>query len=351
MPGRRRVDWVDYAKGICIILVVLLHTTYGVETNMGRGSWMGAVSDFAGPFRMPDFFLLSGLFLARTIDRNWRLFLDRKVLHFVYFYVLWVTIQFALKAPTFASEVGWDGVLRMYLFAYVQPFAMMWFIYLLPIFYVVTKLLRNVPPLLVFAGAAALEIAPVHTGSVVVDEFAWRYVYFFTGYALAPHIFAIAGSVQARPVVAAAALSVWAAINSTLVALGYAALPFVSLVLGFAGAGAVIAVAALLAKAQRAPFLRYSGENSIVIYLAFFFPMAAARTVLLKTGLISDPGTIIVVVATAAVAGSLLLHVLVRDTWADFLFRRPEAFTLTQGTAPRKAAVSGEPMEAPVEGR
>ena len=30
------------------------------------------------PFRMPDFFLISGLFLARVIDRDWRDYLDRR---------------------------------------------------------------------------------------------------------------------------------------------------------------------------------------------------------------------------------------------------------------------------------
>ena len=68
---------------------------------------MHAVVEFAKPFRMPDFFLISGLFLARVIDRDWRTYIDRKVVHFAYFYVLWVTIQFALKAPAFAAEHGW----------------------------------------------------------------------------------------------------------------------------------------------------------------------------------------------------------------------------------------------------
>ncbi len=80
---------------------------------------MGYVVEFARPFRMPDFFLIAGLFLARRIDAPWRLYLDRKVLHFFYFYALWLTIQFAFKAPGIAAEVGWDGVaapvsLRLY---------------------------------------------------------------------------------------------------------------------------------------------------------------------------------------------------------------------------------------------
>ena len=33
---RERVDWVDYAKGICIILVVMMHSTLGVEKATGE---------------------------------------------------------------------------------------------------------------------------------------------------------------------------------------------------------------------------------------------------------------------------------------------------------------------------
>ena len=61
-----------------------------------------------------------------------------------------------------------------------------------PIFFVVTKLLRQGAALLVFAAAAVLEMLPVHTGWILIDEFASRYVYFFAGYWLAPHVFKFA---------------------------------------------------------------------------------------------------------------------------------------------------------------
>ena len=101
-----RLDWADYAKGICIIMVVMMHSTLGVEAAAGAQGFMHSVVEFARPFRMPDFFLISGLFLSRVIDRDWRTYLDRKVVHFAYFYVLWVTIQFAFKAPGMAAETG-----------------------------------------------------------------------------------------------------------------------------------------------------------------------------------------------------------------------------------------------------
>jgi uncharacterized membrane protein YcfT len=321
-----RVDWVDYAKGFCIVMVVMMHSTLGVEAAVGQDGWMHYVVAFARPFRMPDFFLISGLFLARVIDRDWRTYADRKVVHFAYFYVLWVTIQFAFKAPGFAAESGWSGVLALYLEAFVQPFGTLWFIYLLPIFFVVTKLTRPLPPLFIWLAAAALEIAPIETGSVIIDEFASRFVYFYTGYLFAPAIFRLAANVGMRPVAALVGLLVWGLVNQLFVMNGLSELPFVSLGLGLVGAAAVVSFAALIARVDVLAPLRYCGRNSIVIYLAFFLPMAATRVALIKTGIITDIGTIAAIVTAAGVIGSLLLFWAVRGTALRFLFERPARF-------------------------
>lgn len=331
---KSRVDWVDYAKGFCIVMVVMMHSTLGVEAAAGHESWMHYFVAFAKPFRMPDFFLISGLFLARVIDRNWRDYLDKKVVHFFYFYVLWVTIQFVFKAPAFLATGGVTGVAQQYALAFIEPFGTLWFIYMLPVFFVVTKLTRRVPPLAIFAVAAALEIAPIHTGWIMIDEFAARFVYFFLGYWLANYIFAFAAGVQKDPWLALAGLGAWAVGNDLLVIKGYSELPFVSLGLGFVGAGAVVTVAALLAKVNWLSLLRYAGENSIVVYLAFFLPMAATRAVLLKTGIVPDLGTVALLVTAMGVVTPLLFHAAIRGTRFNFLFSRPAAFHLG---APRKA--------------
>ena len=136
---------MDYAKGICIVMVVMMHSVLGVEAAAGQTGFMHLLVMFAKPFRMPDFFLISGLFLSVVIDRDWRTYLDRKVVHFAYFYVLWVTIQFGFKAPSFAAETSWSHVGYLYLESFIEPFGTLWFIYLLPIFFVVTKLTRQHP--------------------------------------------------------------------------------------------------------------------------------------------------------------------------------------------------------------
>jgi uncharacterized membrane protein YcfT len=325
-----RVDWVDTAKGFCIVMVVMMHSTLGVEAAAGHDGWMHAFVAFAKPFRMPDFFMISGLFLARVIDRDWRTYVDRKVVHFAYFYVLWVTIQFAFKAHGIAAEAGWAETARQYAVSFIDPFGTLWFIYLLPIFFVVTKLARQVgiPSWLMWLVAAGLEMTHLNTGWMVPDEFAARFVYFYTGYVIAPHIFKMAARAQAMPLIGMATLVAWAFVNATFVIMGWSEWPLVSLALGLIGAAAVVRASALMARSGVFHPLRYCGQHSIVIYLAFFLPMAATRTFLFKTGLVTDLGSMSLIVTAVGVIGPLVLFWLVRGTRLRFLFTRPALFRL-----------------------
>jgi uncharacterized membrane protein YcfT len=335
-----RIDWVDYAKGICIIMVVMMHSTLGVELAAGKTGFMHAVVEFAKPFRMPDFFMISGLFLAVVIDRDWRTYLDRKVVHFAYFYVLWVTIQFAFKAPGMAAEEGWSKVGLLYLESAIEPFGTLWFIYLLPVFFVVTRLTRSVPAPAIWCLAAALEMLHINTGWTAIDEFAARFVYFYSGYLFASTVFKVAARAQQQPGIALGGLLLWAIANATLVHTGASEWPIVSLALGFVGAGAVITSGALLARRQWLDGVRYCGEHSIVIYLGFFLPMATTRTLLLKTAVITDIGVIALIVTTAGVIGALAMWWATRHTPLGFLYERPAAFWLTP--KPRTALQAAE---------
>ncbi|MGI9400557.1 MAG: acyltransferase family protein, partial [Rhizobiaceae bacterium] len=255
-PGR--VQWVDYAKGFCIIFVIMMHSTLGVEKAAGDTGWMHYLVQFAKPFRMPDFFLISGLFLGLVISRPWLRYIDRKVVHFAYFYVLWMTIQFVTKTPQWLGEgQSLMDVAQFWAMSLIEPFGTLWFIYMLPVFFIVTRLIKSVPWYLTLGVAALLEILPIHTGWLLVDEFTSRYVYFFAGYLFAENIFRLADWAKENVKIAVAGLLVWAVINGlyTFVAVPDAVsiwlglepgkyylsdLPFISLALGAAGAVAII---------------------------------------------------------------------------------------------------------------
>ena len=179
------------------------------------------------------------------------------------------------------------------------------------------------------------------TGWTAIDEFCARFVYFYSGYLFASYVFALSDRARARPALALIGLGLWALVNAGLVASGYSEWPLVSLALGAAGASAIIVMGTLLAKMHWLNFLRYCGEHSIVIYLAFFLPMAITRTLLLRTGVIPDIGLISLVVTIAGVTGALAIWRVAIALRANFLFERPEAFWI----APRKPRATLQPAE------
>ena len=328
-----RIEWVDYAKGICIILVVMMHSTLGVEKAAGTLSWLHGFIDWAKPFRMPDFFMISGLFLASRIDRPWREYLDSKVLHFIYFYVLWLFIQTVFKACLLCDLQGAIDASEVFAMGFIEPFGTLWFIYLLPVFFIVVKLLRPVPPLITFVAGALLLSLRIDTGWLMIDEFASRFVFFFAGFWLAKPIFAFAAKIDAKSLpVIIAGLVIWGIANFQVVHLGYSQLPGISLALGLIGACAVICTGVLLSKFKIADALRYCGQNSIVIYLAFFMFMAISRSALLQFASQLDLGLISLLVTTCGVAGPALLYWATKSTPLKVLFKRPHWAKLANPT-------------------
>jgi uncharacterized membrane protein YcfT len=221
-----RVDWIDYAKGICIIWVVTLYATNFVYEQTGSIGWMQHVVDFAQPFRMPDMFLLSGLFVGHVINRSWRAYVDSRVLHFFYFYALWVTLKFVNQMGSGLFGADTASLLSDYLALYIQPpTGPLWFIYMLPVFFLTVRLLRPVPRTVVLAAAIALEIPDIVTGIKVVDKFADYFVFFYTGYIFAPYVFRAAKWAEFHLRMVVAILLLWFIVNTILVEYGWALQP------------------------------------------------------------------------------------------------------------------------------
>lgn len=331
-----RVDWVDTAKGICIIFVVMLHAVSGVQEHYDATGWMNPIIEFAQPFRMPDFFLISGLFLANVINRDWRLYLDRKVIHFVYFYVLWMSLQIGIKSPLFAQDFGgWMGVAQFYAESFVVPLGTLWFIYMLPIFFVVCKLAheKRIPWQVMLVGAVMMNVLQVQTGWFLFDQFTSRFVYFYIGYVFAGQIFEIADWARNHLSASAAYLIGWAGLNGALVYSGLASEAGIELVLGVLGAGAIILTSTLIVRANWLPFLKHFGANSIVIYLAFFFPLGVMRQLLFHFGHLDIGTTSLIITVISVVTPMILFWAIQKTGHGQFLFKRP-SWAYLDGTRP-----------------
>lgn len=343
-----RIGWVDYAKGICMIGVVTLYAANRLHAGGGSG-WLQAWADFARPFRMPDFFLLSGLFLGRVIDRPWKDYLDKKALHYLYFFFLWSVIFFVTRSvvasirPSLADEG--EGSL---LYKLVEPYAMLWFIELLPVFFILTRLLRNVPTWVVLPLAALMQMyAPSAGYPTLVIQFCSRFVYFYVGYRFASHVFDLAAWAQSKPRAATAALVAWIGLNAYLVFRTGTNLRGTAMVLGLLGAMGVITAAALLMKVRGTDWLRYLGEHSLVIYLGFYPPMLAFLALGGRYAKGLDKGTLGLLASALSALSALTLYWLTRNNRFSFLFARPR-WAKVPATRPTPAP-QGMPALSPEE--
>lgn len=325
---QNRVAWIDYAKGLSIILVVNMHSTLGVEASLNATSFAGQIVAFAGAFRMPLFFIIAGLFLNRSIKEGWVEFLDKKLVHFAYFYFLWSFIQFGVKYPISAGNH--DVTLKTLLLTPIEPFGTIWFIYVLATFFLATRIMKNFHPALMVAGAVVLKLLPIETGWMVIDSFASQYIFFITGYLGSIHILRFADIAKDHPmfvIVGSGAFTIW---NISMMKFGWAHDPAFGLAAGISGSVTIIALCAVLAKYKMLDFIRFIGSRSLYIFLAFFAPMAITRIALIKTGFIPEINTFAFLVTAVSVATPLLGYVLVRNTPLSFLITRPSWFKLKQ---------------------
>lgn len=321
--AKRRIDWIDHAKGICIVFVVLLYSTGTVESVLHIKGWIHAVGDFARAFRMPDFFLVSGLFVSRVIHRQWRDYLDSKVIHFLYFYALWLTINFIV-----AEWRGFIGLQPLedaaeYFALYLQPHGQLWFIYLLPLFFIAVKATHRMPVFLVATAAVALKLADLDTGWKMVDRFGMYFVFFYAGHMLAARIFSYVEWMRQHGMMRAVYLLAWCTVNAMLVMQGLIEVPVINLVMGLTGAFAVILIATIIAPVRLMGWVGYLGANSLVIYVGFGVPMVLLRKVVLTNQLIENVDLASMTLTLLSIVGALIMFWLTRGTFLDFLFSRP----------------------------
>jgi len=136
---RNRQPWVDYARGICIILVVYRHVFEGLD-NVGAGassySYLKYLNIFFFSFRMPLFFIVSGIFLGGSLARKGIGEYISGRFHTIFYPLLvWGSIQVTLQL-IFAGYVNADRTGMDYINLLINPRRIEQFWYLNALFFV-----------------------------------------------------------------------------------------------------------------------------------------------------------------------------------------------------------------------
>ena len=166
---RERLAWVDAARALCVLAVVVMHTTISLlavfEPDPLDMTWRHIV-DAMTPFRMPALSLLSGMLLASRIRAG---FGDRRALASIalsaWLYVVWLAV-FLVVALTVGTSV-WLGQfgygetkdsLGSFVDQLVLPRTVLWYVLALAVWSAILAAVRQVPPAAVLIVLSALSI-------------------------------------------------------------------------------------------------------------------------------------------------------------------------------------------------
>lgn len=282
-----RYEWIDVARGLSIILVVLHHSLprYGGEMFKPLLSAY-AVSDLFLSLRMPLFFTISGMLAASIVRLNFKELLQKRIINLIYLYLLWATFKIVVTSLDVVPHDPAGPIGRILSLLWAPP-ATLWYIYALAIFVFGTWLLAkiNIYALL----AASVVVYLLFYGSEISFDQPFHlrlirmYPWFLMGLVLRHQILQVAD--RARPWHAVLFL-VWLGLALLTVNMFGAHPPsFVMLGLSFAGVVGGTALAIAFSATFAGPALRKIGSNTLPIYVAHFLAVWPATQLIMKFGL------------------------------------------------------------------
>ncbi|WP_449396206.1 acyltransferase family protein [Devosia riboflavina] len=285
-----RLDWVDAARGIGIVLVVFGHVWRGLwQAHLFTDAGLFAAVDSAiYLFHMPLFFLVSGLFFEKSVRRDGAGASILKRCETLLYPLLiwsWVTAAFLLLANSVTTrETLTLTEALLYPFPPKDIFWFLWALFLIQalcVFLVrTTTAVLAVLFVLSFAAAVFLPMVP---GMSLLDGADANLPFFLAGILLVRRdLFGVKPSLSTGLVGA----GVFAASLCGAVIFGLQPAPLGTLLslLATLGFCAVIYGCAPLVPARGMAVMTYLGATSMAIYVMHVIPEAATRIGLLRLG-------------------------------------------------------------------
>jgi uncharacterized membrane protein YcfT len=305
-------DWVDTAKGIAIILVVLYHAII-FTVDADSGSRWSAVAATLGTFRMPLFFFTAGLFAAKAIGLPFRGLFATRVARLLWLYLLWSVIWTAAFTafPAIRPDGGPTALESLVTLPFL-PNANTWFVYALALYFVLAWALRRLPVWAQLVPAAVVtvlfETNMLQSGDGTLDKMATYFTFFVVAVRSGPLALRLAAHVRLVHAVALAAT--YAGGTAVAAALSLFSIPGVQLVLSCCAVAAGVSMSVVLGRLSAFRWLAALGRRTLQVYLLHFYPILAVAALLGSSADGAGPLAIALppLLAAAAIVFSLSVH-------------------------------------------
>ena len=307
---RNRFAWIDYARGICIILVCYRHCFEGLShANFPTADYtffkLMNVSLFS--FRMPLFFLLSGVFISSTLlKKDFLTYVNDRFKIILYPMLVWGFIQVTLQL-LFSDFVNVDRKIIDYVNLIVMPrkIEQFWYLNALFVVGVVYAFFKGVLKFTVWqlmitavifyaTGAIFYKInsaAPVdYIAYSFLPDFLHFYIFFFIGDIASSYIMNKNNQKyysSFKVMIPVFLLFVLAHYFFTIINLRYNIdyyvehyMPVLFLFVALTGCAFIIQTCFILQRLNLLKFLRVVGYHSLYIYVMHLIVLSAVRNLL-----------------------------------------------------------------------
>ncbi|MBO9566762.1 MAG: acyltransferase [Niastella sp.] len=355
--SRSRYPWIDYARGITILLVVYRHVFEGLG-NVGEGSvsysGLKYFNIFFFSFRMPLFFIVSGIFVGASLARKGiGDYVTNRFQTIFYPLMLWGSIQITLQLA-FAGYANATREPMDYLNLIIEPRKLEQFWYLNALFFVSVLYAlvhwygkakpwqQLVLGAIFYAIGGYCHVQGIKIGFLI--DVLFFYLFFAVGHVFSDMVLNTKNYKW---------LSSW---KTTLIALPVFVLvqhlfttinlnhqddyyvqyklPAVFALIALIGGAFVIQLSFLLQELNILRFLRVIGYHSLYIYVMHLMITAGTRAVMLKLFHVQNIPVIMVVSITVGVILPMIFYNIAERMGAWWLFTLKKPATGTGGGQP-----------------
>ncbi len=330
-----RIPWVYHARGLALLLIVYRHIVLGMKfSGIEVSPLMYDLQLFFFNFRMPAFFILSGVFIAKSLKRKSEVQVAKdKAGNLLYPYILWACIMLLMQvnfSQFTNARRGWGD----FFYIITQPRALDQLWYLMALFnasilyLLLNKFLKNKPALHIILALALYATAFfVEKYSIFRDLF-YFYIFLLTGTFLSEWLInsekraRILNTAYLKWLLPLFLIGQWFWFTHIKQS-GLYEVPF--LIINFIGCYFLFTVAVLIARTKKSEWLDYIGRYSLYIYILHVQIAAIIRKVVVVSYANVDPWLLLFI----CFIGAIIIPIVFINIFKNFGVER--LFTLQKG--------------------
>lgn len=351
----KRHGWIDYDRGLSIILVTYRHCFESLQNaglDLSGHPWLEYFNVFFFGFRMPLFFIASGIFISGSISvKGFSPYLSNRIKTILYPMVVWGFIQISLQLvfsgyTNSEGDVGWNTYLE--LFTNPRSTGQFWYLhalFLVGVIYAILKVFLNIGyKTQLIIGAALYILCAIDNHSAFsyeanlgfINDFLKYYLFFAIGDAISNRI------LQEKTADLFSSYKLIIPLVLSFITIQYFfteinmkegnnyfvenKMPLFFLLVALVGCSLSLSVSFSLKKRNSMRFLRVIGYNSIQIYCMQIIVMSVSRQILMKLVHIENPTILsLLVLSTGIIVPVIIYQICLRmNLWWLFTLKRPD---------------------------